>query len=67
MRFYSKTATALIIQRIGVLIMFYVMQVKNRKATIYKKTKKISRVYKFLDELKNQGIKAYYIKKEVNT
>lgn len=47
--------------------MFYVMQVKNRKATIYKKTKKISRVYKFLDELKNQGIRAYYIKKAVNT
>ena len=47
--------------------MFYVMQVKNRKATIYKKTTKIGRVHKFLDELKSQGIRAYYIKKEVNT
>lgn len=47
--------------------MYYVMQIKNRKATIYKKTKKISRAYKFLEELRNQGIRAYYVKKEVAT
>ena len=46
--------------------MYYIMKIENHYARVYKKTKSIAKAHELTRELNEQGIRAYYIKKEKN-
>ena len=46
--------------------MYYIMKIENHYARVYKKTKSITKAHELVRELRDQGIRAYYIKKENN-
>ena len=48
------------------MTMYYIMKIENHYARVYKKTKSITKAHELVRELRDQGIRAYYIKKENN-